>query len=248
MPPEGHGRVRAVAAGGRATRSTRSSGRVPGQPRDRSGEGHRRRSSRCCHELAEHRHDLAYEIDGVVVKVDDLALHARSAPRRGRRAGPSPSSSRPRSAPPLLIDIHGLDRPDRPCDAVRPARAGLRRRLDRAAWPRLHNEDQVRLKDVRPGRPRHRSQGGRRHPRGRRARSPVARARRSAASRGGSSRRLPGLRSAARSPRGRERHATAPTSTARRSGSSGSCTSRPARRWTSRASASNGSSSWWRLD
>ena len=26
------------------------------------------------HELEEHRHDLSYEIDGVVIKVDDLAL------------------------------------------------------------------------------------------------------------------------------------------------------------------------------
>src|SRR5579875_2659434 len=30
-----------------------------------------------CAELAEHRHDLPYEIDGVVVKVDDLSLHRR---------------------------------------------------------------------------------------------------------------------------------------------------------------------------
>ena len=51
-----------------------------------------------CRHWEEHRHDLAYEIDGVVVKLDDLARRDGSAPRPRRRAGPSPTSSRRRSA------------------------------------------------------------------------------------------------------------------------------------------------------
>ena len=45
-----------------------------------------------------HRHDLAYEIDGVVIKVDDLGERERSGSPRARRAGRSRASSRPRSA------------------------------------------------------------------------------------------------------------------------------------------------------
>ena len=70
----------------------------------------------------------------------------------------------------------------------------------------LHNEDQVAAKDVRPGRPRHRAQGGRRHPRGRRtgARGP---------GRAGAAQAevevpdvVPVVRRAARAPARRERH------------------------------------------
>ena len=51
-------------------------GRVPGQSRCTTGHRGRAVIARCL-ELAQERHDLAYEIDGVVTKVDDLALHAR---------------------------------------------------------------------------------------------------------------------------------------------------------------------------
>ena len=49
----------------------------------------------------EHRHDVEHEIDGVVVKVDqvDAAAPAR-LDQSGRRAGRSPSSTRPRRSPP----------------------------------------------------------------------------------------------------------------------------------------------------
>ncbi len=50
-----------------------------------------------CLELAQARHDLAYEIDGVVTKVDDLALHARLGATSRAPAGPWRSNSRPRS-------------------------------------------------------------------------------------------------------------------------------------------------------
>ena len=60
---------------------------------------------------------------------------------------------------------HGLDRPHRPGHAVRPARAGLRRRLDGRrghAAQRGPGGGQGRA----ARRPRRRAQGGRRHPRG----------------------------------------------------------------------------------
>ena len=76
---------------------------------------------------------------------------ASSAPRRRRRGGRSPTSSRPRSAPRMLQGHHGVDRPHREGHAVRRARAGVRRRLDRRQLATLHNEDQVQAKDVRPG-------------------------------------------------------------------------------------------------
>ena len=104
-----------------------------------------------CRELAEQRHDLPYEIDGVVVKVDDLALHDRlgatsRAPRWAiafkfppeERDHPPAATSRCRSAGP------GGPRPS-PCSSR--SSSGARP----SALATLHNEDQVRAKDVRPG-------------------------------------------------------------------------------------------------
>ena len=54
-----------------------------------------------CTDWRERRHDLDYEIDGVVVKVDDLGLQSRLGATSQRRVGPSPSSSHRRSGPPL---------------------------------------------------------------------------------------------------------------------------------------------------
>ena len=45
----------------------------------------------------------------------------------------------------------GVDRAHRPGHAVRGARAGVRRRLDGAAWPRCTTRIRCALKDVRPG-------------------------------------------------------------------------------------------------
>ncbi len=109
------------------------------------------RSTPSASDWLEHRHDLDYEIDGVVVKVDDLAQRERARLRRPRRrAGRSPTSSRPRSA--------------RPCCTTswcRSAAPGRRRRSpmlepvfvggSTVGLATLHNEDQVRPKDVRPG-------------------------------------------------------------------------------------------------
>ncbi len=52
-----------------------------------------------CLEWQERRHDLDYEIDGVVVKLDDLEQQADLAPPRSIRAGRWRSSSPPRRPP-----------------------------------------------------------------------------------------------------------------------------------------------------
>ena len=113
-----------------------------------------------CRELEAARHALAYEIDGVVTKVDDLALHAGPrAPPRGRPAGPSPSSSRRRSARRGLLDIMvSIGRTGRatPFARLEPVFVGG----STVGVATLHNEDQVAAKDVRPGDLVDRAQGG----------------------------------------------------------------------------------------
>ena len=104
--------------------------RVPGQP---GGPGVRRRSTTSlahCQHWEHHRHDLGYEIDGVVVKVDDVAQRERlgftsRAPRWAIAYKFPPEERTTRAA-----RHPGVDRPHRPGDAVRRARAGVRRRLD----------------------------------------------------------------------------------------------------------------------
>jgi DNA ligase (NAD+) len=50
---------------------------------------------------AEHRHDTPYEIDGVVIKIDQIELQRRlRLDQPGAPGGPSPSSTRPRRSPP----------------------------------------------------------------------------------------------------------------------------------------------------
>jgi DNA ligase (NAD+) len=103
-----------------------------------------------CRYWAEHRHDLDYEIDGVVVKVDEL----------GRRRDLGSTSKAPRWAiaykfPPeerttLLkgIDV-SIGRTGRatPFAVLEPVFVGG----STVGVATLHNEDQVRAKDVRPG-------------------------------------------------------------------------------------------------
>ena len=198
-----------------------------------------------CEELAEARHDLAYEIDGVVTKVDE-----RGPARRARRhlAG-APVGHRlqvpARGAHDPAARHHGLHRAHRPGDAVRPARAGLRGRLDRRrgdAAQRGPGGGQGRP----ARRPRHRAQGGRRHPRGRR---PGARGPRRAEAPQAEVEVpdvVPVVRQAARAPARARATPTAPTSTARRSGCSASRTTPRVRRWTSRGWARSACSSWSR--
>ena len=103
-----------------------------------------------CRELAEERHDLAYEIDGVVTKVDDLALHAllgatSRAPRWAIAFKFPPEERTTR-----LIAIHvSIGRTGRatPFAQLEPVFVGG----STVGVATLHNEDQVAAKDVRPG-------------------------------------------------------------------------------------------------
>lgn len=98
----------------------------------------------------EHRHDPAYEIDGVVVKVDDFAHQRRlgstsSAPRWAIAYKYPPEEQRS-----LLLDIEvnvgrtGKVTPFARFEPVLVAGSTLQ-------LATLHNEDQARAKDVRPG-------------------------------------------------------------------------------------------------
>jgi DNA ligase (NAD+) len=103
-----------------------------------------------CHELAEERHSLPYEIDGVVTKVDDLALHdvlgATSRAPRWAIAFKFPPEERTTR----LIAIHvSIGRTGRatPFAQLEPVFVGG----STVGVATLHNEDQVASKDVRPG-------------------------------------------------------------------------------------------------
>jgi DNA ligase (NAD+) len=103
-----------------------------------------------CRELAEHRHDLPYEIDGVVVKIDDLELHERlgATSRAPRWAIAFKFAPEERSTG--LIDIMvSIGRTGRatPFARLEPVFVGG----STVSMATLHNEDQVAKKDVRPG-------------------------------------------------------------------------------------------------
>ncbi len=129
---------------------------------------------------------------------------------------------------------HGVDRPHREGDAVRRARAGVRRRLDGPvgdAAQRRPGEGQRRA----PRRHGDRAQGGRRDPRSREA--GAGRAAEAAQGRGSSRRPAPCATSRSCASTARATR-SARTSSARASAGLASVTSRAAARWTSRASAS----------
>jgi DNA ligase (NAD+) len=103
-----------------------------------------------CRRWIEHRHDLPYEIDGVVVKVDALSLQrdlgATSKAPRWAIAYKLPPEERTT----LLRDIHvsvGRTGKVTPFAELEPVFVGG----STVGLATLHNEDQVRLKDVRPG-------------------------------------------------------------------------------------------------
>jgi DNA ligase (NAD+) len=103
-----------------------------------------------CRELAEHRHDLAYEIDGVVVKVDDLSLHDRlgstSRAPRWAIAFKFPPEERTTTLLGIMVSIGRTGRAT-PFARLDPVFVGG----STVGLATLHNEDQVRVKDVRPG-------------------------------------------------------------------------------------------------
>jgi DNA ligase (NAD+) len=103
-----------------------------------------------CAELAGERHGLGYEIDGVVVKVDDLALHDRlgATSRAPRWAIAFKFPPEERSTRLLDIEV-SIGRTGRatPFAVLEPVFVGG----STVALATLHNEDQVAAKDVRPG-------------------------------------------------------------------------------------------------
>ncbi len=103
-----------------------------------------------CRHWEEHRHDLDYDIDGVVVKVDDFALQRElgSTSRAPRWAIAYKFPPEERST--RLVDIEvsiGRTGKATPFAVLEPVIVGG----STVSMATLHNEDQVRIKDVRPG-------------------------------------------------------------------------------------------------
>ena len=103
-----------------------------------------------CRRWLERRHDLDYEIDGTVVKVDDLAqrreLGATSKPPRWAIAYKFPPEERTTVLRGIMVSI-GRSGKATPFAQLDPVVVGGAR----VSLATLHNEDQVRTKDVRPG-------------------------------------------------------------------------------------------------
>ena len=102
-----------------------------------------------CAWIEEHRHDFGYEVDGVVVKVDDFELRSRAgatsrAPRWAiaRKLPPEERTTR------LLAIEVSIGRTGRatPYAVLEPVFVGG----STVAMATLHNQDQVAVKDVRP--------------------------------------------------------------------------------------------------
>ena len=101
-------------------------------------------------ELEEARHSLAYEIDGVVTKVDDLALHdvfgSTSRAPRWAIAFKFPPEERTTRLLDIMVSIGRTGRAT-PFARLDPVFVGG----STVGVATLHNEDQVAAKDVRPG-------------------------------------------------------------------------------------------------
>ncbi len=103
-----------------------------------------------CRRWEADRHGLDYEIDGVVVKVDDLALQQRlgstSRAPRWAVAYKFPPEERSTELRAIQVSI-GRTGKATPFAVLEPVFVGG----STVSLATLHNEDQVRLKDVRPG-------------------------------------------------------------------------------------------------
>lgn len=103
-----------------------------------------------CRTWEQNRHDLPYEIDGVVVKVDDLAtrdvLGATSKAPRWAIAYKFPPEERTTTLRNIAVSI-GRTGKATPFAELEPVFVGG----STVGLATLHNEDQVRAKDVRPG-------------------------------------------------------------------------------------------------
>ena len=103
-----------------------------------------------CLHWQEHRHDLAYEIDGVVIKVDDLAqrrqLGFTSRAPRWAIAYKFPPEERTTLLRDIQISVGRTGRAT-PFAVLEPVFVGG----STVGMATLHNQDQVAAKDVRPG-------------------------------------------------------------------------------------------------
>jgi DNA ligase (NAD+) len=103
-----------------------------------------------CRELEERRHDLPYEIDGVVIKVDDLALHGRLGQTSRAPRWAIAFKFAPEELATRLLDIEvSIGRTGRATPFARLAPIFVGGSTVQLAT--LHNQDQVAAKDVRPG-------------------------------------------------------------------------------------------------
>ena len=103
-----------------------------------------------CRHRQQTRHDLPYEIDGVVVKVDDLARQAdlgfTSKAPRWAMAYKFPPEERTTKLLDIMVSVGRTGRAT-PYAVLEPVFVGG----VTVGQATLHNEDQVRAKDVRPG-------------------------------------------------------------------------------------------------
>lgn len=103
-----------------------------------------------CDHWTEHRHDLPYEIDGVVIKIDDLsiqqALGSTSKAPRWAIAFKLPPEERTTLLRDIQVSI-GRTGKATPFAVLEPVFVGG----STVGLATLHNEDQVKVKDVRPG-------------------------------------------------------------------------------------------------
>jgi DNA ligase (NAD+) len=103
-----------------------------------------------CRHWLEHRHELDYEIDGVVVKVDDLGqrreLGSTARAPRWAIAYKFPPEERTTTLRDIMVSI-GRTGKATPFAILEPVVVGGAR----VGMATLHNEDQVRAKGVRPG-------------------------------------------------------------------------------------------------
>ncbi|MFP5328000.1 MAG: NAD-dependent DNA ligase LigA [Acidimicrobiia bacterium] len=103
-----------------------------------------------CRRWLEHRHDLDYEIDGAVVKVDDLAsrdeLGSTTRAPRWAIAYKFPPEERQTRLKDIMVSI-GRTGKATPFAVMEPVFVGG----STVQMATLHNQDQVRAKDVRPG-------------------------------------------------------------------------------------------------
>jgi DNA ligase (NAD+) len=122
---------------------------VPVNPETKSFDDLADVQAHCAHWEA-HRHDLGYEIDGVVVKVDDVDQRTRlgstSRAPRWAIAYKFPPEERTTMLHDIQVSIGRTGRAT-PFAMLEPVFVGG----STVGVATLHNEDQVRVKDVRPG-------------------------------------------------------------------------------------------------